>query len=57
MLLKHFVDSVLITGAIYAFLIALGMLGINLVYIFTYSWVGMLFTFLVVFVEVIWNRL
>ena len=57
MLLRHFVDSVIITGAIYAFLASLALFGINLVFILTYSWVGVLFTFLVVFVEVIWNRL
>jgi hypothetical protein len=57
MLLRHFVDSVIITGAAYAFLAGLALLGINLVFALTYSWVGVLFTFLLVFAEVVWNRL
>ena len=57
MLLRHLVDSVLITGGVFGLLSGLMLFGIDLVRPLTYSWAGVLFTFLVVFVEVVWNRL
>ncbi|MFH1390808.1 MAG: hypothetical protein ABIH20_00670 [Candidatus Diapherotrites archaeon] len=53
---KALVDSLLIMTAFYVFVLALPLFGIGIFHAATFSWMGVLVTYMLVNGEVFWNR-
>ena len=54
---KALVDSMIILAAFYVFVLVLPLFGVSIFQETTFSWMGVLVTYMLVNGEVFWNRL